>query len=112
MTGLVNGVDIYRAWARATVDGALDAPWERRYAAGCAFIRGVGRGRVTAVRGVRETHDALGDAFIEAKLPTIGAMKNESYEGDGYVVIRDRSTARVRELITTIVETMKVCYEG
>lgn len=112
MTGLVNGVDIYRAWARATVDGALDAPWERRYAAGCAFIRGVGRGHVTAVRGVRETHDALGDAFIEAKLPTIGAMKNESYEGDGYVVIRDPSTARVRALITTIVETMKVYYEG
>lgn len=112
MTGLVNGVDIYRAWARAAVDGQLDAPWERRYAAGCAFIRGTGRGRVTAVRGVRETHEALGEAFIEAKLPTIGAMKNESYEGDGYVVIRDPSTARVRELITAIIETMKVYYEG
>lgn len=110
MTGLVHDVDPYRAWARAVVDGALDAPWERRYAAGCAFLRGIGRGRVAAVTGVRETHEAIGPWLIEAKLPTLGAPKNDSYEGDGYVVVRHESTARVEAMITAIVETMKVRY--
>jgi biotin carboxylase len=110
MTGLVHDVDPYRAWARAVVDGALDAPWERRYAAGCAFVRGMGRGRVSGVTGVRETAEALGASLVEAKLPTVGAWKNESYEGDGYVVVRHPSTATVRALIKTIVETIKVHY--
>ncbi len=112
MTGLVHDIDIYRAWARAVIDRELDAPWERKYAAGCAFVRGMGRGRVAAVTGVRETHEAVGKWLVEAKLPTIGALKNDSYEGDGYVVVRHESTAKVRELITTIVETMKVRYTG
>jgi biotin carboxylase len=110
MTGVVHGIDIYRAWARAVIDGELDAPWERKYAAGCAYIRGMGRGRIVSVRGVRETHEAVGDYLVEAKLPTIGAMKNDSYEGDGYVIVRHESTKKVEELITTIIETMKISY--
>jgi hypothetical protein len=112
MTGLVHDIDIYRAWARAVVDGELDAPWERKYAAGCAFVRGSGHGRVIAVTGVRETHEAIAPWLVEAKLPTIGAHKNDSYEGDGYVVVRHESTEKVKELITTIVQTMKVHYTG
>jgi formate-dependent phosphoribosylglycinamide formyltransferase (GAR transformylase) len=110
MTGLVHGIDIYRAWARAVVDGELDAPWERRYAAGTAFVRGMGQGRVAGVTGVRETHEAVGEWLVEAKLPTLGARKNDSYEGDGYVVVRHESTAKVHALITSIIETMKVHY--
>jgi formate-dependent phosphoribosylglycinamide formyltransferase (GAR transformylase) len=110
MTGVVNDIDIYRAWARAVVDGELDAPWQRKYAAGTAFIRGMGRGRVAAVTGVRETHEAVGPCLVEAKLPTIGAPKGDSYEGDGYVMVRHESTEKVKELITTIIETIKVHY--
>ena len=110
MTGLVHDVDVYRAWARAVVDGELDAPWERKYAAGTAFIRGMGRGRVAAVTGVHETHEAIRPWLVEAKLPAIGAPKNDSYEGDGYVVVRAESTEKVHELIKTIIHTMKVHY--
>jgi hypothetical protein len=110
MTGVVHGIDVYRAWAKAVIDGELDAPWERKYAAGCAYIRGMGRGRVVSVTGVRETHSAVGEYLVEAKLPTIGAMKNDSYEGDGYVIVRHESTEKVEELITTIVQTMKISY--
>ena len=46
MTGLAHDIDPYRAWARAVVDGELDAPWQRKYAVGCAFLRGMGQGRV------------------------------------------------------------------
>ena len=110
MTGVVHDIDVYRAWARAVIDGELDAPWERKYAAGTAYIRGMGRGRIVSVTGVRETHDEVGAHLVEAKLPTIGAMKNDSYEGDGYVIVRHESTKKVEELITTIVQTMKVSY--
>jgi formate-dependent phosphoribosylglycinamide formyltransferase (GAR transformylase) len=106
MTGVVHDIDVYRAWARAVVDGELDAPWERRYAAGCAYIRGMGRGRIASVTGVHETHEAVGKHLVEAKLPSIGAMKNDSYEGDGYVIVRHESTKKVEDMITTIVETM------
>jgi len=112
MTGLVHDIDIYRAWARAVIDGTLDAPWERKYAAGCAYVRGIGNGRVAAITGVRDTHEAIGPWMVEAKLPTIGAMKNDSYEGDGYVVVRHESTEKVKELIRAVIETLKVHYEN
>ena len=110
MTGLVHGIDPYRAWARAVVDGELDAPWQRKYAVGCAFLRGMGQGRVTGVSGVAEANAAVGNLIVEAKLPQLGATKADSYEGDGYVIVRHESTAKVREMVKTIIETVKVQY--
>lgn len=110
MTGVVHDVDIYRAWARAVVDGELDAPWERKYAAGCAYVRGMGRGRVAAVTGVAETYEAVGRWVVEARLPTVGAQRNDSYEGDGYVIVRHESTRKVQELVRTIIETLRIHY--
>ncbi len=110
MTGLVHDIDIYRAWARAVVDGELDAPWERKYAAGTAFIRGMGHGRVAAISGVRETHEAIAPYLVEAKLPSIGAPKGESYEGDGYVIVRAETTEKVQELLETILHTIRIHY--
>ncbi len=110
MTGLANGIDPYRAWARAVVDGELDAPWDRKFAVGCAFLRGVGRGRVAQVSGIHETHEAVGRWVVEADLPTVGAPKSDGYEGDGYVIVRDPSTEVVKRLLTTIVQTLKVHY--
>lgn len=112
MTGLVHDVDIYFAWARAVVDSAFDDPWERKYAAGTVFVRGTGRGRVAAVTGVRETHAAIAHHLVEAKLPTIGAMKSDSYEGEGYVVVRHERTAKVVEMLGTVMRTLRIHYEG
>ena len=110
MTGLAHDVDAYRGWARAVVDDELDAPWHRKYAVGCAFIRGMGQGRVVNVTGIHETHEAVGKWIMEAKLPTLGAMKSDSYEGDGYVIVRHESTDAVRAMVKKIIETMRVHY--
>ncbi len=110
MTGLAHDVDAYRAWARAVIDGEFDGPWERKYAVGCAFLRGMGHGRVASVTGVHETHEAVGKWVVEAKLPTIGAPKSDSYEGDGYVIVRDPSTDVVQRLIKKVIETVRVSY--
>lgn len=110
MTGLAHDIDPYRAWARAVVDNELDAPWHRKYAVGCAFVRGMGHGRVVNVTGVHETYEAVGKWVMEARLPTLGTTKADSYEGDGYVVVRHESTAKVREMLKTIIETLQVHY--
>lgn len=110
MTGIAHGIDPYRAWARAVVDGELDAPWERKKAVGCAFLRGMGHGRVAHVTGVHEVHEAIGPLVAEARLPTIGAFKADSYEGDGYIVVQHERTDVVRAALQTIVQTVRVSY--
>jgi biotin carboxylase len=110
MTGIAHGIDPYRAWARAVVDGELDAPWNRKLAVGCAFLRGMGQGRIVSVTGIHETHEAVGKWIVEAKLPQIGATKADSYEGDGYVMVSDPSTEVVKAALKKVIETMKVHY--
>ncbi len=112
MIGLAHDVDAYRAWARAVVDGELDAPWVRRHAVGCAFLRGMGRGHVAAITGVREANEAVRQWVVESKLPSIGAPKSESYEGDGYVIVRGDTDQEVTRALRTIVETVRVHYAG
>jgi biotin carboxylase len=112
MTGLVHDIDPYRAWARAVVDGELDAPWERKYAVGCAFLRGMGQGQIASVTGVHEAHEAVGKLVMEARLPAVGAIKADSYEGDGFVVVRHERTDVVQAALKTLIETIKVRYTG
>jgi phosphoribosylaminoimidazole carboxylase (NCAIR synthetase) len=112
MTGIVHDIDPYRAWARAVVDNVLDAPWIRKRAAGCAFLRGMGQGRVARVTGVQAIQQALGNMVAEAKLPQIGATKADGYEGDGYVVVHHESTDEVRGALQKIIETVNVEYAG
>ncbi|HEY0193775.1 MAG TPA: ATP-grasp domain-containing protein [Kofleriaceae bacterium] len=110
MTGLAHDADMYRAWARAVVDDAFDGPWERKYAVGCAFLRGVGRGRVLRVNGVDRAQQLVGRHVAEARLPQLGSPRSDSYEGDGYVIVRDPDVEVVKAAIKTIIETVQVQY--
>ena len=99
--------DAVEAWARVMIFGEFTPP-ERRYAAGAAFLRGQGEGRVTAVKGVDEINRTLGDMIIAAKTPAIGASPSSSYEGDGWVIVRHLETQRVEEAIMKIISTIRV----
>lgn len=110
MTGIAHGIDPYKAWARAVIDHRLDAPWVRQRAVGCAFLRGMGQGRVARVTGIQQIREALGNMVAEAKMPTIGAHKADSYEGDGFIVVHDESTDEVRAALQKIIETVNVEY--
>ena len=112
MIGHVHGIDPYRAWARSVVDGVLDAPWERKAAAASVFLRGMGRGRVSQVTGLHECHEAVGKSIVEADIPVVGSPKKDGYEGDGYIVVRHPSTEAVKEMVKTILETVKIHYSG
>lgn len=108
--GYAHDADMYRAWARAVVDEAFDGPFERKYAVGVAYLRGAGQGRVSRVSGVEETQRRVGRWVVESHLPKVGAPKSDSYEGDGYIVVRDPDTEVVKKAMTTIIETIKVDY--
>jgi formate-dependent phosphoribosylglycinamide formyltransferase (GAR transformylase) len=110
LMSLAYDADLYRAWARAIIDEAFDGPWERRWSTGCAYLRGMGRGRVVATEGLERAQELVGPMVVEAKLPAFGAPKSDSYEGDGYAIVRHDDTEAVRRALGTIVETVRVRY--
>ncbi len=109
-TATAHDADMYRAWARAVVDDAFDGPYERKYAVGVAFLRGVGRGRVASVTGIERANELVGKLAVESKLPQVGAQRSDSYEGDGWVVVRDPDTEVVKAAVKEIVETIRISY--
>lgn len=100
-------VDLYRAWARLVVFDEF-APPPRRYAAGCAYLRGQGRGQVRATHGLAEVLSELGGLVVEHRAPAPGAAPTGSYEGEGYVIVRHPETAVVERALATIVERVRV----
>ncbi len=97
--------DFYAAWARTVVLDRFDAP-ARRYAAGAAYLRGQGTGRVRAIHGLDEAQRELGDLVVESRLPRRGQGPSGTYEGEGYVVLRHPDTevvaAGLRRLVTLL----------
>jgi len=108
--GYAHDVDMYRVWARAVVDEAFDGPFERKYAVGIAFLRGIGRGRVVRVSGVEEAQRAVGHLVMKARLPSRGEPRSDTYEGDGYVIVRDPQTEVVKAATKTLIETIGIQY--
>jgi biotin carboxylase len=100
--------DLYRAWARAVVDDAFDGPYQRRYSVGVAYLRGMGRGRVSRITGVERANQLVGRHVVESRLPSLGAPRSDSYEGDGYVIVRDPDVEVVKAAMTTVIETIRL----
>lgn len=101
---------LYHAWAQMVVDNRVDGPFERKYAAGCAYLRGAGQGRITAVEGLDVAQRKVGHLVVEAQLPVVGRPKASGYEGEGFVIVRHPETRVVQEALTTLIETVKVRY--
>lgn len=103
-------VDFYKAWPRLVAFGEFDPP-QRRYAAGAAYIRGQGRGRVKRIRGIDAIQQRYGSIVVEAKLPNEGQPPSDSYEGDGYIIVRHPDTEVVQDALQQIVKTIRVELE-
>ncbi len=100
-------VDMYRAWARLELFGRFSPP-ERKYAVGAAYLRGQGAGRVTAVEGLDTLQRELGDLVVEARMPRFGQAPSDSYEGDGYVIVRHPETPVVEAALRRVVDVARV----
>ena len=99
--------NLYRAWAELLIHERFEIP-ERRYAVGAAYLRGMGQGRVSQVKGLEEIADSMGELVVEAKIPKPGQTPSESYEGDGYVIVRHPETHVVENALKKLVSTLRV----
>lgn len=103
--------DLFRAWADLMVHGVFE-PRARPYAAGAAYLRGMGRGTVAGVQGLDEVLAELGPLVVEARLPQAGQPTAEGYEGEGYVILRHPETKVVRAGLQRIIESARVLVKG
>jgi len=99
--------DFDDAWVRLMILGTFDAP-ERRYAAGVAFLRGQGEGRVKAIHRVEDAAREVGSLVVAARIPSIGQMPAGGYEGEGFIIVRDRETAVLERALETIINLIRV----
>ena len=80
----------------------------RKYAVGCAYLRGQGQGRVRQVLGLDAIARELGSLVVEAKLPRAGQPSAGTYEGEGFLIVRHPDTAVVEDALKTIVTRIRV----
>ncbi len=100
-------IDFYSAWAKLMVFDRFDPP-PRRYAAGIAFLRGQGEGRVRAIHGLETVRREFGPLVVEARVPRAGQSRASGYEGEGWIVVRHEDTGVVAHALAQIVSIVRV----
>ena len=104
-------LDFYRAWSRLMIFDEFEPP-TRRYAVGAAYFRGQGveapGRRIRAIHGLDEAQHRFGQLVVESRLPRAGQFTSDSYEGDGYVIIRHPRSDVVEDALKHIVSLVKV----
>ena len=100
-------INFYRAWPHLLIFGEFEPP-ARKFACGAAYIRGQGRGRVKKIHGLDEAQRRFGKLVVEVKLPQEGQPPSDSYEGDGYVIVRHPETEVVQNALQQIVQLIRV----
>jgi hypothetical protein len=104
-------LDFYEAWPRLMVFDQFDPP-PRRFAVGAAYFRGqksaTGGARVRAIHGLDEAQRRFGNLVVESRLPSAGQMASDSYEGEGYVIIRHPESGVIEDALRQIVRIVRV----
>jgi len=83
-------------------------PPVRRYAVGAAYFRGQGHGVVRAIYGLEEVQRQFGHLVVESRLPRVGQSPSDSYEGDGYVIVRHPESNVIEYALRHIVSAVRV----
>lgn len=100
--------DMYAAWARLMIHSEFEPP-SRQYAVGAAYLRAQGMGRqITSVTGLDRVSARTSELVVESRLPAVGGAAADTYEGDGYVIVRSDDTAEIDAALHEIVSTIKV----
>jgi len=104
-------LDFYHAWPRLMIFDEFEPP-ARKFSVGAAYFRGQrstsGGMRVRAVHGLDEAQRRFGHLVVEARLPSQGQFASDSYEGEGYVIIRDENSGVVESALQQIVGMVRV----
>lgn len=111
LMSLAHETDMVAQWVRLMV---LDefTPVERKWSTGVAFLRGQGTGkRVKGVYGLERADDLMGQYVVEKSLPRIGQARADSYEGEGWVIVKAPDTATCRQALKDVVTRVRVDLE-
>lgn len=101
--------DMWRVWADVMAFSRF-APPTRVMAAGTAFFRGQGQGKVTAVKGLAEAQAEVGEYVVDRKLPVVGQPRSKSYEGEGWAIVAHPDTRVVMQALKRLVELVRIEY--
>ena len=112
MLAFAYDIDPYFVWARLMLDGCFDGPWERKFAVGTVFLRGAGSGNIESVDGIEMVKHRLSELIMDLRLPRVGALKSDTYTGDGYVTIRHPETQAVDDALDFIAQTVRITYSN
>ncbi len=107
LLSFAHDLDFYRAWSELMVFETFTPP-QRNWSVGAVFLRGQGGARVSKVHGVEQIQRELGELVVQARIPRPGQPKAESYEGEGYVIVRHAETEVVRTALKRVLELVKV----
>ena len=100
--------DFWSKWAELMVFERWSVP-PRKWATGVAFFRGQGRGRIVrAVHGLEAAQAAAGDAVVDRKLPRVGQPRSDSYEGEGWAIVRAETTPQAVAALKALVSNVRV----
>ena len=112
MLAFAYDIDPHLVWARVTLDGSFDGPWERKFAVGTVFLRGLGSGNIESVDGMEVVKREMGELIVDLREPRLGAQKSETYTGDGYVTVRHPVTKAVEDALDFIARTVRINYSN
>ena len=108
LLSFAHDVDMYATWAGLAVEEQFDAP-HRGWAVGAAYLRAQGPGRsIIAAHGLDEVSEATRSLIVDARLPGAGDRPSGTYEGDGYVIVRDRETGAVERALDELISTIRL----
>lgn len=99
--------DFYHAWPRLMAFEEFEPP-QRSYACGAAYLRAQGGRRIRQVHGIDEVRRRFGPIIVEMHLPVAGQSRSDSYEGDGYCIVRHPDTEVVENALNTIIQLVHV----
>jgi ATP-grasp domain len=99
--------DAIAAWAKLMIFGEFKVP-TRRYAVGCAYLRGQGSGHVKAIHGLELIRQQYGSLICDEHIPALGKVGTGHYEGEGYIIVRHTDTAMVQDAVRAVVQQVSV----
>jgi biotin carboxylase len=83
--------DLFREWARAVTHHTFEASTERKHNCAIVFKRALGRGRITAVRGLDDFIRRFGAYVCEERLLPVGTPRRNwrhTLLSDGHIILR------------------------
>lgn len=106
-----NEFDLFAAWAHAIVHESVPFEASRKYSAGMIALRPDRDGTIAYYEGVEQMRDRFGDYILDMHLPPAGTPTQGvegGYMANAYVRLKHPDYDALREIMTTIGETVKV----